>query len=440
MVLNEYLVIFLNNTAEIKNNKIKTYCQNLLQYWALEISVQVKVKVFTYMESALDFVENWSDHKHVVIIDIGNDLEVNGQFISKLIENINDDDVLVGHILDKQDRYYELHNQCFYFNADVWKSIGCPEYGHKEKKLLCNVPLRSKQNHHDDYTPYWIAPGTQEKLYTDLKQGYNFIKSFLDAGFTIKSFNKSIRDSKAYSYPYEIDDQFQNIIDFNFIKKYYLYNTEKQRLEQIPNKKIKRFATVCAGLNHLKVLKDKGFDSDTKLLFYDWDEFSVEMMKAIYYQWDGIDYENFVKDTATKLKYTGTIVEDCNREKEFFDFFGGEQQFQSWFAELRETVTFDFKHIDIMQYKENTFEKFFDAPGFKLFWLSNIFHYKPTSIIYNLEQRAKIQDRVITALPKEKNMFVFSDSCILDQSKIFSTLDYKEKIINAKQTQEEILV
>lgn len=37
-------------------------------------------------------------------------------------------------------------------------------------------------------------------------------------------------------------------------------------------------------------------------------------------------------------------------------------------------------------------------------------------------------------------MFVFSDSCILDQSKIFSTLDYKEKIINAKQTQEEILV
>ena len=46
------------------------------------------------------------------IIDIGNDLEVNGQFISKLIENINDDDVLVGHILDKQDRYYELHNQC----------------------------------------------------------------------------------------------------------------------------------------------------------------------------------------------------------------------------------------------------------------------------------------------------------------------------------------
>ena len=53
MVLNKYLVIFLNNTAEIKNNKIKTYCQNLLQYWALEISVQVKVKVFTYMESAL---------------------------------------------------------------------------------------------------------------------------------------------------------------------------------------------------------------------------------------------------------------------------------------------------------------------------------------------------------------------------------------------------
>jgi hypothetical protein len=93
-----------------------------------------------------------------------------------------------------------------------------------------------------------------------------------------------------------------------------------------------------------------------------------------------------------------------------------------------------------MQYNENTFEKFFNAKGFKLFWLSNIFHYKPTSIIYNLEQRAKIQDRVITALPKEKNMFVFSDSCILDQSKIFSTLDYKEKIINAKQTQEEILV
>lgn len=436
----KYCVAFINDTNYINPDYIEKV-QNLMSYWYMELSTQVKVKSFTYYESAFEFARDYN-YDHLICVKPGNDFEIKGRFIEKLDNFLNDDIVIAGHILDKGNRYYELHNQCFYINVKIWKELGCPDIGHSnDGSIDCIEPIRSAENFHDDYTPYYIKPSSVTKTYSNLKFGYNLINSFLKAGYTINAFDEKVRNSKFFAYPEdpEVHERYKQLYNFNFIKKYYLYNTEKQRLENIPNKKIKRFATVCAGLNHLKVLKDKGYSKDTKLLFYDWDEFSVEIMKSIYNEWDGKNYEEFIYSKSQSLKYNGNIVEDHNLSKEFFNFFGGEESFAEWFIKLKNTVHIEFHNIDIMNLKDNIFVEFFNCEGFKLFWLSNIFHYKPTSMIYSLEDRAKMQDNIILSLPKEENMYVFSDSCILDQSKIFSTPNYKIKTCNAIEVQKEIL-
>ena len=417
MLLNDYLFIFLDNTEYIKNKDTETYCLNLLQYWEKEIGIYAKTKIFTYMESAMHFVEHWSTHEHVVIIDIGNDLEVSGQFIQKLTESISSDDVLVGHILDKKDRYYELHNQCFYFNANVWRQIGCPEYGHKIDKLTCNIPLRSAENHHDDYTPFWIAPGEKVKTYKNLKQGYNFIKSFLDAGYTIRSFNDKVRRSKMYAYPYEDNDSMQDLLDFNFKQKYYMFNTERIKFENLPDAPLDNFATVSAGLNHLKVIKHCGYSDTINLLFFDWDKYSLHMMEKIYKDWDGTNYPEFISQNTD----FDVVADDFDTWDNFVQFWGSEQQFAEWFNEFRTYSTVKFLNIDLMKDDVSCFADFCQG-SCDLLWLSNIFHYKPSSILYSKDYRSARQDLVVSQL--KKDTLVFADSVNLNQPKFFTKSCY----------------
>jgi len=435
MLLNDYLFIFLNNTKYIKNTDTKKYCENLLQYWIKETQTQAKVKVFTYIESALEFVKEWSNHKHVVIIDIGNDLQTkNKQFINQLLDSIQPDDVLIGHILDKKDNYYELHNQCFYFNAHVWKSLGCPDYGHycKEKTLI--EPIRSNENHHDDYTPLWVAPGNTERHYKNLRQGYNFVNAFLTAGYKIKSFDQSVRQSKIYAYPFDDQDKISNILDLNLniMKHYYVFNTEKIKFENLRQQPLDNFATVSAGLNHLKIIKYCGYNSNFKLMFFDYNQSALDIMQKIYTEWDGINYLDFIKNNTPY----GYGKSESDNHKNFINFWGDEEKFANWFCEFKKTATVNFLHINILTDNIDCLVDFFDGKN-ELFWLSNIFHYKPTSITHDIVYRAKKQDCIVDKL--KKDLLVYADSCTLNQSKFFTKSSYKKQYPEALSFNEESL-
>lgn len=415
-MLYNYLFVFLNDTSGIKKEQTKIYCENLLEYWKVEASIDAKVKIVNDIEHALDFVKH-SDSIHIVIVDIGNDLEVQGQFIHKLVNSISDTDVLVGHILDKKDRYYELHNQCFYFRGDVWRSLGCPEYGYPQDCKTLTIPVRSEQNHHDDYTPYWVSPGKENKQYTNLKQGHNFVSAFLDAGYTIKSFDEKVRRSKMYAYPFDDNDSMQDILDLNFKQKYYMFNTERIKFDQLPQSPLDNFATVSAGLNHLKVLKQCGYNSNINLLFFDWDSFSLDMMEKIYKHWDGYNYPNFIQQNSDYA----VVADDFDTWDNFVEFWGSEHKFADWFAEFRTCATVNFLNIDIMKDDVSCLTDFFQGNS-ELLWLSNIFHYKPSSILYDSNYRAGRQDLIVSQL--KSNTLVFADSVKLNQHKFFTKSCY----------------
>ena len=63
------------------------------------------------------------------------DLHVDNDFIRNMI---NDDNTLpaslIGHILDRKERYYQLHQQNFILNVDDWKHAGSPSFFKKQNK------------------------------------------------------------------------------------------------------------------------------------------------------------------------------------------------------------------------------------------------------------------------------------------------------------------
>lgn len=423
----DYCIAFINSLDNIDTSNYN-FVQNLMHYWVKELEGVVKVKTFTFYESALIFGRDYG-YEHLIIVDIGNDLEVNGRFIEKLDKFLRDDDALVGHILDKKDRYYELHNQCFYINTRIWKELGSPDIGHSADIKEYMLPTRSSENYHDDYTPYFIRPGSKMQTFKNLKFGHNLINEYLNAGYTIRSFDESVRSSKIYGYPREKQNKLKQIHDFNVQKKFYMFNTENVSFDKLP-KNIEKFATVSSGLNHLRILYKRGMSNNLEMCFFDWDEFSLNLMQEIYTNWDGYDYPNFLKTISSKLKYNGKIVATSDvKWNEFLETFGTEDKFAEWFNKLKKHVKVRYLKIDILKDDLNSLTSFFDKDTNNLLWLSNIFHYKPTSLFYSTLDRAIVQDRLVEMLPKK--IVVFADSATLNQSKIFTPETYIKQTENA---------
>ena len=51
-MLYNYLFVFLNDTSGIKKEQTKIYCENLLEYWKVEASIDAKVKIVNDIEHA----------------------------------------------------------------------------------------------------------------------------------------------------------------------------------------------------------------------------------------------------------------------------------------------------------------------------------------------------------------------------------------------------
>ena len=178
----DYIVCWIDNLNKNVGPFVKGFCRNLAEYWFMELEWQIKTKpkIFTSHDDAINFLKTTSVD-HALIINIGNDLEGNWPaFLKTLDEDILDDDILIGHILDKNDRYYELHEQLYYLNVKKWKVIGCPNLGKTGIDITYSVPNKSIENHHDHYTPYWISSGTEKKLYKNTKHGHNLIAKILE--------------------------------------------------------------------------------------------------------------------------------------------------------------------------------------------------------------------------------------------------------------------
>ena len=218
------------------------------------------------------------------------------------------------HILDRGG-YYHLHPQWFALDLKAWTAIGQPAFEEQSGPVTFTTrkTYRDTNNAHDDYTPWWVAPESDELVeYASDYQytGINVIAEFVRAGYRITNIPNEIRNCKNYCYPdHGHDDIVKLIADKNHEPKdealwwfgfamrqitknldtgYYVLNTETLLdPAEMKNQPLDRFVGVCGGLKPACITGNSNFVDNTDVYLFDISLAAIEWQKYLLANWDG---------------------------------------------------------------------------------------------------------------------------------------------------------
>lgn len=287
-------------------------------------------------------------YKSAVVFSTGTEF-INGQSFYNAVEELSKTDIfLAGHILDRKDAYYELHHQCYFVNLDVYKMARMPVIGKQELGVQHkqDIPWRSFENWHDDYTPKTISGGDQVKDYNHKCHGWNILSTAFEKDLPVLVFEENIRNNKKHYYP-ENQKEFLNHIQwaykrFNFCSNEFIHtaNTEQMNFSQ--------------------------------------GEFEQCFVPA-----SGLWWVEFV----SKTKPVNVVVYDYNQKA--LDYWKNK-------VPVIGNVTYNFVKIDLLTEQYNFDDLNLNLPT--LINLSNIYAYEGTSLFYSLEHRLNKENEMIQAI------------------------------------------
>ena len=294
-------IVFIleSNFHAIKNNSAKELIQNIAEYQIGNLNTMgYDVLVSISEDTTLSKIADKYDYAVVFTPDT----EFQGEsFFKHLQKLIKQDFYIAGHILDRKEGYYELHEQCYVINLKKHKEYELPEIGElkRDSEHFTTEPIRSDENFHDDYTPLWVKPGNESKTYQHKWHGWNIIRVALDNKEKIIVFDEDLRISKKCYYAVHETDFNEN--SKQIFKKYnqsanrlfYPINTEE--LQSVQTGIIKQLITPASGFNWLKYLDKHGYDQDTEVVFYDYNPNALYYMEQTIKEFDGGDYHKFLK-------------------------------------------------------------------------------------------------------------------------------------------------
>ena len=211
----------------------------------------------------------------------------------KSVMNDLDEYSLVGHVLDRKERYYQIHQQQFILNVDDWKKANCPNFNHTESDELV-VIKRSTDNFHDDYTPLWIEQTKDITSHNRLKFGGYVISELLKNNFKIRPFNENERHVKKFVY-YDIEEQVKHMLGYEQINphSYYYPISTAHRNKQF-TKEYTNYISVANGIESLKRISHT-YQQIKKITFYDMSITALIFTELLIKNFNS-DYKKFVQD------------------------------------------------------------------------------------------------------------------------------------------------
>jgi hypothetical protein len=232
-------------------------------------------------------------HKYALVFSTGTEF-INGRsFFNEIEKLIQTDFYVYGHILDRGDAYYELHNQCYLLNLERYQELGCPEIGQCELGTSHSqiTPDRSTENFHDTYTPLWIKPGNSIRTYNHKLHGWNLVSAIMSAGGTISAFGDNIRNNKKHYYP-ENQKEFLKHVSWAYSRIEYCanefvhyQNTEELFLDEYDYEKIITPASGTWFFNFIH--KEK----PVTVIFYDYNQKALDYWKEHAPRINNVRYE-----------------------------------------------------------------------------------------------------------------------------------------------------
>ena len=430
------------------NNRIgsdfaKGYSKNLLDYWSIETSIYGMRKQFAAdTENELIKKAHEAGFSKMLVFKQGSSL--GPDFYEHFSEFYDDNPTakFVGHILDKGDKYYSIHSQCFLIDLDWWDSAESPKWGDWTSNKFSTIkPDRSKSNHHDNYTPTWVS-GPKHPVfheYIGTEGGWSMVEALVKDKQKILSWPTKIRRNKYYGYPEVKHDGPRHINDIiqscQPEDSFFIANTEYtvSPTTQHPILKIKKpewdgtynnVVVPAAGLTPLVYGFKLGLKQGDRLSVYDINKFELNMTEYIINNFDGKDYSSFANNLMESV--SPTIIKDDDKKDdriekytELTDKFKGinklgymqkkvdklnEEGFSDWIK--NELPYIDVKINQCNLFDVHCYDNFVDMCCFKdvnFVHLTNIFHYLPTSFFYSAEERWNLHNEFVEKLQKKSS-------------------------------------
>lgn len=330
-------------------------------------------------------------YNHAVVMSTGTEF-INGDEFFNELENFiySEYYFLMGHIPDRDDGYYELHDQCYLINLTIYDQIGQPKVGepayysaHEQLE-----PLRSEQNVHDDYTPTWVMKGHKTKQYKHKWHGWNILARAFEGNHPVLVFPEAFRNNKLNYYP-NYEPAFLKASTYLYGKNqvaaqtmFYPHNTEEIVKVEFEGP-IRQLVTQASGLNWIDYLITYGYNADTVVRFVDYNLFALECMKEITDNWDGTNYSAFVRN------YINNRASFLGKDGSQWLADGGklfDPDIPEW-TQIKETVKFEFRHEDLVLNKSLDVSTWVDPVPKTIVHLSHIFNYDPVAPFYPLKHR-----------------------------------------------------
>ena len=428
----------------IKDDFAKGYTKNMTDYWSVELGV------FFSKQFASDTIFDLLTQAHkdgfsqIIVFKQGTTLR-GPNFLPefKKFHEANPDAKFIGHVLDRQEGYYEVHPQAFFIDLNWWAETGFPEWGERtgNSPLETIVPIRSKENHHDQYTPHWIAPGKDLKTYQELRgEGWNIVKALIESGEKVLSWPHECRVAKQYAYAEVKEDgprhRAQFLDEVQVTNSFFIANTEtfpENLLEEATSRRrwplFEQIVCPASGLTALIFAFKLGLKRQDTVLIYDVSQSALEYTLKIFDEYDpNTSYIEFAKkmiDSAEGINFKGQnqlinsqeLIDELNKEG-----------FAEWKKEEFSLMNIRIEHLnlfDVHRYKGLTRRI---ENKMTYIHLSNIFHYMPTSFYYSLQQRYELGRELLHKLHErsiDNNMLVYNADCNSD----FKRLDWIDKHI-----------
>jgi hypothetical protein len=388
------------------NTSIREVVENVADWTLQNITIQGYTVLVSKDEDALLRRAVDLGFNHAVVLSTGTEF-INGYDCFEQLAHLTKTHFfLAGHILDRDDGYYELHHQCYVINLKIYKQLNCPVIGQQElnSEHTQIAPMRSELNYHDSHTPIWVALGNVQRNYKHKAHGWNILSVAFSNAKHVQVFTSYIRDSKKHYYP-EYPESYMNEINYVYNRDAFcsgvaVYPFNSESFKQLPVSNVEQLVVPAAGLNWMLLVNNYCTD-DVVIKFYDYSLPTLNFIRKLFSDWDGIDYVKFVNSYLTET--FGFIANKHEIP------FCGPQDLETEWLKFKDDCHWDkFKKLKVEFHWVNLLDT-----SKSLYWIdqnkntlinaSNIFNYIGTAMTYNLEARKHAEQKFLEQVP---NAFV----------------------------------
>jgi len=291
-----------------------------------------------------------------------------------------------GHIMARPDVPAYLHHQHINLNVDMWKTIGCPPTDERWEKYE-----RGIENHHDDYTPYWIKPKDRPMII---------------------NFDHKERARKSFSYykPWHKDawKDLENVDrkEFYFSRfmtriapSFYLFNTETFKV--VPKEKFDILFSPTAGYS-AELLVDK-LNFKGEVILYDYTQDNIDTKETVVDMNMSLD-ELYIYRDIQRDKKVNMVDNIWNKPAtDRIGSMGAHEELRILQEKMRDEQELEYWLMDIINPDYNKISE--KVKGKNVFFdISNIFGYHMSHAYYTLDELVNSYNKLHQTLIESANI------------------------------------